>query len=299
MPFETIAVTGGSGRVGRYLVEELRQHWHVKVLDRAPYPETAGVSFLHADIMDVGQLRRALVGVDAVVHLAGVDLDRAEAPENTVGVNVMGSWHVLQVCRELRIKRVVFCSSVTASGLPEVRNDAAPQWLPVDESHPDKPVNPYGVSKLAVETLARSFTQTGQMSVLCLRAMMVALPENIAPLQEKAKNQDTRWTFSYIGPEDLARAFVCALTANDIQFGVFYITAEDSCTREPTLDFVQRVYGELPSVKDTARYQSNPNAALFDGTAAKRSLGFQPRQCWQDFVIQAKDSVKPDEDQLP
>lgn len=275
-----VAVTGGSGRVGCYVLDELAPDHRLTVVDRVA-PDAA-YAFAMADMLDQASLSEALRGHDAIVHLAGVDLDRdAEAPDYFNG-NAIGTWNVLEVARQLGIGRVVVCSSVTASGLPEGRPDWLPEYFPVDEAHRDAPHHPYGISKLLAETLADAYAGDGSMAVLSLRAMWVSFPENVGFALERARNPGARWTFAHVAPEDLAHAVRCALHADEVRRGSFYISAADSCHPEPTLDWLQRAWAERLPPADVSRFADFPRASLFDGGLARARLGFVPRRSWAD-----------------
>lgn len=280
-----VAVTGGAGRLGRYVVAELQRDRRITVIDRQP-PAAAptGVNYQQADLMDEAALRSALAGHDAVVHLAGIDLDRPAAPVTFLEANAIGTWRLLDAARDCHIKRVVICSSVTASGLPEMRPDHPPRWLPVDTSHPDNPCHAYGLSKLLAERTAGAFSADGRMAVICLRPMMVTFPENIPRLTRWRDDPTHRWIFSHVGPEDCARAFRCALEADEVREGTFYISAPDSCAAEPTLDLMERLHGHRPLLRDPALYREHPMASIFDLDAARRQLGFVPRQTWRSLT---------------
>lgn len=292
-----VAVTGGSGRVGRYVLDELAPDHRLTVVDRvAPDAEQ---TFVMADMLDQASLSEALRGHDAIVHLAGVDLDRdAEAPAYFNG-NVIGTWNVLEAARQLGIGRVVVCSSVTASGLPEGRADWLPEYLPVDEAHRDAPHHPYGISKLLAETLAEAYAGDGSMAVLSLRAMWVSFPENVGFALERAKNPAARWTFAHVAPDDLARAVRCALHADEVRRGSFYISAADSCHPEPTLDWLQHAYGDRARSADVSRFSDFPRASIFDGAMARARLGFVPRRCWADQLRAAGLTTDPLASQRP
>lgn len=148
-----VIVTGGSGRVGRHVVRELAPDYDLVNADLVGTPDAEHVA---VDVMRLDEVRRALKGADAVVHLAGLDYDWGFPPEDLMRVNALGTWHVLQAAVEQDLKRVVLCSSVSATGLTEMRPEWTPQQLPVDESHSCRPVDAYGLSKLVVETTARS-----------------------------------------------------------------------------------------------------------------------------------------------
>ena len=92
-----------------------------------------------------------------MIHLAAIDAGVPAEPEAYFGVNVMGTWNTVQAPREAGIRKVVLASSVSATGLGEMRPDFPPEYLPADEAHSMKPANAYGLSKLVVEDIARGF----------------------------------------------------------------------------------------------------------------------------------------------
>jgi nucleoside-diphosphate-sugar epimerase len=272
-----VAITGGSGRVGRYVVDRLMKTRDVKVLDL--HRPSQAVAFAEADVLDLDTLRREFSGFDVVVHLAAIDFDLQAAPEKYIHINVQGTWNVLQAAREAGVKRVVLCSSISACGLSEANPNFPPDFIPVNEDHPEYPIQAYSVSKLLMEKMAESFVRDGNIEVVCLRLMMVLLPENIQPTLKRAADADSRWLFYYVTPEDCAHAFECAVAASGIS-GTFFITAEDSCRAEPTLDWVKRVFGDRVPVHDRSYYDANPRASIFDGRRARDVLGFQPSSNW-------------------
>lgn len=277
-----VVVTGGSGRLGQYVVEQLHNNFEVKVLDLRPPKQN--VEFAEANVLDLDTLRKEFVGADAVVHLAAIDFDHQAKPEDYIHVNVQGTWNVLQAANELGIKRVVLCSSISACGLSEANPSFTPEYLPVDEEHPRYPIQAYSVSKQLMENMAASFVRRGDIQVVCLRPMMVLIPENIAPTIARADDQSSRWLFYYITPEDCARAFEAALRATHISSGNFFITAQDSCRAEPTLQWVERVLGKLPEIRDKERYVRDPYASIFSGDKARQELDFVAESRWQDFL---------------
>ena len=281
MRFDRIAVTGGSGRLGRFVTAELARHASVSVIDVEP-PEKV-YPFARADILDREQLHHILKGHDAVVHLAGIDLDTVTEGEAYLRTNVIGSWNVLDAAYEAGVRRVVLCSSVTATGLSEARPDFRPLYLPVDENHPLAPVHPYGVSKLMMETAGRSFIRRGGMEVINLRLMLVLLPQNYALAQKRAADASSRWLFYYIEPTDAARAFRCALEADTLPFDTYNVTAADTCHHLPTLDWLAGAFDALPEIRDPELYAGDLRTSVFDGTRAREALGFEPMSNWLEL----------------
>ncbi|MGE0212414.1 MAG: NAD-dependent epimerase/dehydratase family protein [Parvibaculaceae bacterium] len=286
MKYARVAVTGGAGRLGRHVIKALKGCCEVRVLDRALPERTPGVA---VDILDPVDLRRALQGVDAVVHLAGLDLDTPAAPEDYVRVNALGTFGVLQAAQDAGARRVVLASSVTATGLGEARPDFPPLYLPVDEDHPLKPRHAYGISKRMAEAAAASFVAEN-FDVITLRPMVVMFPSN-ATLVRKHRETGSRWLFYYVDPDDAGRAFRCALEAPEGTNGTFFITAADSAHEEPTLEWLKRSLGRLPEIRDPGFYAANPRASIFDGRRARDTLGFTPTSDWLALSARFKEDA--------
>ncbi|WP_417607490.1 NAD-dependent epimerase/dehydratase family protein [Primorskyibacter flagellatus] len=278
MTRKRVVVTGGSGRVGRYVIAALAVDHEVINADLAPprSGQDQGATFIETDVMDLASVRAALEGADAVVHLAGLDYDWGCEPERYIDVNARGSWHVLQAAEEQGLKKVVLCSSISICGLQEMRPDWAPQSLPIDETHENRPVYPYGVSKQLAEVMGESFARKGHLDVICIRPLAVILPETLDQYIKFVDAPDRHWLFYYITAEDLARAFKAAVEVTGITFDSFYIGADDTSHPEPTLEWYQRIVGPLPANVDSERFRTNPRAAVFGNDRAKARLGWAP-----------------------
>src|SRR5512132_2413085 len=135
MPIENVLVTGGTGRLGRFVVAELKRHYRVAVLDRdaAPGPDLA------VDVLDLPSLVAAMRGQHAVVHLAAIDA-AVPAPAPVIfDTNVRGTWNVLEAAHATGVGHVVICSSVSALGIDFTNPRTPPVYVPIDEAHPLRP----------------------------------------------------------------------------------------------------------------------------------------------------------------
>ena len=172
-----VLVTGASGRLGRHVVDALAGDYEVTVLDLAP--PVQDVPFVEGNVLDLDTVRASTAGQDAVIHLAAIDIGVPAEPEAYFGTNVMGTWNTVQAAREAGIGKVVLASSISATGIGEMRPDFPPEYLPVDEAHAMNPKHAYGVSKLVVEDIARSFALHGDVSITCLRPVAVIVDSNL------------------------------------------------------------------------------------------------------------------------
>jgi nucleoside-diphosphate-sugar epimerase len=268
-----VVVTGGSGRVGRYVVRELAKSYDVVNADLVA--DDSGVRHETVDVMDLDALRRVCKGADALVHLAAIDFDWKAAPEKYMRVNALGTWHALQAAAENELSKVVLCSSISACGLSEMRPDWRPRYLQVDEQHENRPVQAYSVSKLLMEKMALSFAHGTSMSVLSLRPLAVVLPETFAQYVEFVEAPDRNWLFYYVTAEDVARGFAAVL-ASKVRQGEFFLSAADTSRPEPTLDWYASRFGALPEIPNPRVFELNPRASIFSSAKARDYLGWEP-----------------------
>jgi nucleoside-diphosphate-sugar epimerase len=286
---EHVLVTGGSGRLGRFVVAELRPHYRVSVLDR---PEALPAPDVPADILDLPALDRALRGRDAVVHLAAIDASVPAAPAAIFDTNVRGTWNVLEAAQRNSVRRVVVCSSVSALGVDFTNPGLLPLYLPIDEDHPLRPVQAYGLSKQLGEDIGRSFARRGPMVITCIRPAWIMFPETLAWLAGHLRSapdhapapEPLPLLRSYVAPDDVARAVRLALERPGPAFATYFITARDTFEPRPTLEHLRDTYGVLPEIRKPERYRENPRASAYDTARAHEELGWAPSGSWHDLV---------------
>jgi UDP-glucose 4-epimerase len=305
MRFDRVLVTGGAGRLGRYVVQELAGRCQVSVLDRqeqaaAPVDLPVHIPLVQfpVDVLDLDALRPAMRGQHAVVHLAAIDSSVTEPPEVVFDANVRGTWNVLHAAAEAGVGRVVICSSSSATGLDYTNPRLPPVYLPIDEDHPLRPSQAYGLSKQLDELIAQSFGSRGGMEVVCLRPAWVLFPVSVrrvldhqrdavpqaSPLTPGRHREPLPLLRSYVDPADAARAFRLALELPTTPYLVFIITAADTFEPEPTLLHLEKVYGKpLPRVAKPEIYAENPHASAFDISRAREILGWSPSSNWAEF----------------
>jgi UDP-glucose 4-epimerase len=174
----TYLVTGGAGFIGSNIVEELvRRGKKVRVIDSlitgkkenlAPF--SGKIKFIKADIRNRAALRKAMNGVDYVIHQAALRSvpKSVDDPFTTNDINVNGTLNVLFEAKAAGVKRVVYASSSSAYG------DA--KQFPQKETHLPVPISPYGVSKLAAENYCVTFAKTFGLETVSLRYFNVFGP---------------------------------------------------------------------------------------------------------------------------
>ncbi|WNI18735.1 NAD-dependent epimerase/dehydratase family protein [Actinacidiphila sp. ITFR-21] len=274
-----VAVTGGNGRLGRYVVREIRPHAEVTVVDVAGSAPDQ-LRQISANTLDEVALTEAFTDQQAVLHLAAIPNPRTAPPEVTFRTNVEGTWHVLRAAQRAGVRRVVLASSDSVLGLHFNPPGWRPQYLPVDEHHPVRPTEVYSLSKLLAEDVGRSFADSGELEVIALRPTHIVFPPEWPELEDRGRDVKNYHLWAYVRPEDVAQAFRLALAAPAGPFRSYVISAPDTLCAEPTLDMVRRRWGAVPEVRDPAVYEANPYASLLGIAAARTDLGYAPEEKW-------------------
>ena len=281
MDFSSIAVTGAQGLIGREVVRELSEFADIKSLDISPGP--VGKISHHVDVTDYKRVRNALRGVDAVVHLVGLQL--VPWQEKIFEVNTVGTWNVFQAAKEEGIRKVVFLSSECATGIVTLTDcpRAIPDYLPIDEAHPSRPKDAYGVSKQLTEYIAQAFGRSSDMQVVALRPTSVFSP-GMEPQMATARAGDDPYLWLYVEAFDVARAVRLALDYRGPAYDCFFVSARDTFAQVDTLNLVERTFGQLPEIRDAELYGRNPHATIYDISRAKDVLGFEPASNWRTYL---------------
>jgi nucleoside-diphosphate-sugar epimerase len=287
-----VVVTGGTGAVGRYVVRALREGsggrpgHEVTVFDSTAetgHPggvDPDGVRHVRGDIRDLGQVYGVLDGADAVIHLAGIRRPGIAPDDVVFATNVLGTFNVHEAAWRLGLRRVISTSSEAALGWDYRRSDLLPDYLPIDEDHPARPQDPYGLSKVAGEAVARSYAARG-VEVVVLRPPWVVMPDGMDRLRQDGGRRMSRFgTASYVDVRDLAEAYRLALEAPAERIAaspILLIVADDPSIAEPLSEFMPRM---LPAIGDMAAALGDSRPAV-SNERAKVALGWRPRRSWR------------------
>jgi nucleoside-diphosphate-sugar epimerase len=283
MRFEKVVCTGGSGRLGRYVTDDLRGRCALTVLDVKP-PHAVGVRHVAASILDYAALKQAFAGQDAVVHLAAIPNPRTAPADVTFHTNVQGTWNVLQAAEDAGVRRVVVASSDAALGLHYNPPGYGPQYLPIDEDHPLRPVEFYSLSKEVTEAMCRSYANRGKLEVLAIRPTHIVFPPEYPELVSRGTDVQNYHLWTYVAPEDVAQGFRRALEVWKAPWQAFFISAANGLNTRPTLEMLRERYGALPPIRNADYFRRNPLAALLDITRAREVLGFEPTIDWRTMA---------------
>lgn len=281
-----IAVTGGSGGAGRYVVEELLQNgYDVVNLDMAKPRFESNAHFVEIDLSDYGKVFGALYGCDAVIHLAAnpePDFDHVTGSERFKN-NSMGAYNVFQAAATLKMKKVVWASSETVLGFPFEQN--TPEYLPADEAH-IHPQNSYALSKVTTEELARQMNRLYGLPIVGLRYSNILYTHTDHPANYEAI--PSYWSdpgsrkfnlWGYIDARDAAVAARLALEADITSAESCNIAAEDTIMNTPNQALIDAVFPGTPLKEGTGEFDS-----LICIEKAKTLIGFTPQYTWRKVL---------------
>ena len=158
-----VLVTGSEGDVGSALLPQLAKRFDVTGFDLRPHAGPMNV--VQGDLTDYGDVVRAVEGVDAVAHVAALlPGRRPDAPSDFVDLNVKATANVLRAAVESGVRRVVYCSTVWASG-----HGFTEPYQPIDEDVPCAPVCMYGQTKWLGELMTEWYGRQRGIETVVLR----------------------------------------------------------------------------------------------------------------------------------
>lgn len=278
-----IAVTGGSGKLGRTVVRELRAAGHTVVnLDATG---ERGRGFVQVDLTDYGQTLDAILGVDdlhggfdAIVHLAAIPAPAILSDVATFHNNIRVTYNVFQAARRAGIRNIVYASSETVLGLPF---DVPPPYIPVDEDYPARPESTYSLVKHLEEQMAIELVRWDPaLKIVALRFSNVMDPADYEAFPSfDADARARKWNlWGYIDARDGAQAVLRALEWDTTGFDRFIIAAADTVMTRPNAELVAEVFPGVPLKRDDL----DNNDTLLSIDKARRILGYAPTHSWRD-----------------
>ena len=278
-----VAVTGGSGKLGRHVVRRLADSGHDVVnLDR---DGERWAGWIAVDLTDYGQVVDALGGIqgerapaEAVVHLAAIPAPGLHSDVATFHNNMTSTFNVLHAAVRVGISSVVYASSETVLGLPF---DTPPPYLPVDEEYPARPESVYSLVKHLEEQMAIELCRWHpELSITALRFSNVMDVEDYAEFPSFDSDPRLRkWNlWGYIDGRDGALAVELALAApwwvRPVRHRLAGHGDEPHHSRPG-----RRGVPEVPVRGDLGDHET-----LLAIGKARRVLGYEPQHTWRDHV---------------
>lgn len=315
-----ILVTGGAGYIGSHCVLALlKEGFTVHIFDNfsTGHKETVEtlkkygtLTYSEGDLQNKTDIKKVFENnkIDAVVHFAAFSQvgESVKNPQKYYQNNVYGTLNLLEAMLENDVKKIVFSSTAATYG--------EPVYTPIDENHPQLPINPYGQTKLMIERIMDNYDKAYGLKSVRLRYFNVAgadsegrigewhTPEtHLVPNILKSSFGDGK-TFEmygddydtkdgtcvrdYINVEDLAQAHILALKYlnNGGETNFFNLGTQEGTTVQEVFDVCEQVIGKSIPVKKMPRREGDPAILVADNTKAKNELGWEPKNSFEHSV---------------
>ena len=286
-----IVVTGGRGQTGRWVVDRLADAHAVSCLDRE-LPETGHplVDYRAVDLTDAGSVLDVLTRVDpdAVVHWAAIPVAGQHPGVDLYRNNTLAAHAVLTAAGRVGAD-VVQASSDGAYGFFFAAETPVPEELPVTESHPLRPEDPYGLSKVVTEEIGATVARRDGVSVVSLRPTWIQEPgaypcRDAGYVDDLAAGAGNYW--SYVDVRDVVDLVVAALRTDVTGHEAVNCAAPDNALGRDLRELMQTHYGRLP-----ADCTVDGDAAAYDTTKAADLFGWEPTRSWREAA--AEDVTPP------
>ena len=309
-----ILVTGGAGYIGSHCVLKLlEKQTKVVVVDNLStgHLETVetlkkygDLTFYECDLLDKEALKKAFEQnkIDAVIHFAAFTQvgESVTNPQKYYINNVGGTLNLLSLMLEHKVKNIVFSSTAATYGEPE--------YIPIDEKHPQVPINPYGQSKLIIEKILDDYDKAYGLKSVRLRYFNVAGADSQARVGEwhepethlipnilkstfsdgkvfemygnDYKTKDGTCVRDYINIEDLIDAHLLALEYlnNGGKTDFFNLGTNDGNTVKEVFEVCEKVTEKNIAVKQMPKREGDPAVLVADNSKAKSVLGWNPQK---------------------
>ena len=309
-----ILVFGGAGYIGSHTVKHLLDNgYSCVVADNLIYGHREAVDpraeFVHADLADKYSLQQLFDThkIEAVIHFAAFTYvgESVTDPQKYYINNVVGTTNLLNAMLQHGVKKIVFSSTCATYG--------EPQYIPMDEKHPQSPINPYGRTKLMIEQIFADYERAYGLKHIALRYFNAAgcahdgsigeshNPEtHLIPLVLKAikgeranikifgtdyDTPDGTCLRDYIHVEDLALAHRLALEKLDDYSGCINLGTGIPTSVKEIISAAENVSGLKCPVEIAPRRAGDPAKLYADNRKAKEILGWQPRYTQIEDII--------------
>ncbi len=306
-PSRHVLVVGGAGYIGSHMVKALRDAGQRTTvfdnLSSGHRDAVLGGDFVHGDLADPLALEMLFAGrqFDAVMHFAG-SIQVGESVSNPCRYyanNVTNTLNLLATMTRHGVNKLVFSSTAAIFG--------EPQHLPISESHPTLPLNPYGRGKLMVEQILADFDRAYGLKSACLRYFNAAGADPSGLIGERhepethlipialevaagqrshlaihGKDYDTpdgTCIRDYIHVNDLAQAHLLALEAlcqGQASMALNLGNGQGFSVQE-VIDAVREVTGHAIPTLYSPRRTGDPARLIADSRQARQQLGWTPQ----------------------
>ncbi|MCE5214868.1 MAG: UDP-glucose 4-epimerase GalE [Methanobacterium sp.] len=302
-----ILIVGGAGYIGAHINKMLsNQGYETIVFDNLSFGHKGFVKWgilNHGDLGNISQIREVFkkYPIDAVMHFAAFTYvgESVEDPQKYYLNNLRNTLNLLQVILEEEVTNLVFSSTCATYGTP--------QEIPITETHPQKPINPYGKGKFMVEQILEDYSRAYDFNFVSLRYFNAAgadpdaeigemhhpethlIPltldaaagkrEDISIFGTDYPTPDGTCIRDYIHVMDLADAHIEALEylKKEEKSDVFNLGNGKGFSVREVIETTEKVTGRKIKVKETARRPGDPPVLVGSSSKAQKILKWQPK----------------------
>ena len=308
-----ILVTGGAGYIGSHLVMALLEKGedvivfdslelgHIETIETLK--KYGNLKFVKGNLKNLDDIRGIFMSnkdISSVVHFAAYSQvgESMKNPQKYYYNNVYGTLNLLNAMLEFGVKQIVFSSTAATYG--------EPVYTPIDENHPQNPINAYGNSKLMIEKIMDDYDRAYELKSVRLRYFNVAGADSSSRIGEwhepethlipnvlKANKDKTFKMFGddydtidgtcvrdYINVEDLADAHILALEylKNGGKTNFFNLGTKTGNSVKEVFKVCEEVKGTSIPLEVCPRREGDPATLVADNTKAKESLNWTPKK---------------------
>lgn len=322
-----ILVTGGAGYIGSHCVLDLIKNGqdvivldnlssgHMQIVDTLKKQKCTGgiVDFVKADLRNVEQVFEVFKThkITSVIHFGALSLvgESVENPQKYYRNNIVGSLNLLDAMLKYDVKNIVFSSTCATYG--------EPKQVPIDETHPQSPINPYGNTKLAIEYAIKDYSKAYGINYVIFRYFNVygankecitgewhdiethLVPNIIKSTLSEGKTfelygddyqtPDGTCVRDYINVEELAIAHRLAhqyLKDNSVS-QIFNLGTENGQSVKDIFKACEKVLGKKIPLKVCPRRDGDPAKLVADATRAKKILKWHSKENIENSIKSA------------
>lgn len=303
-----VLITGGAGFIGVHITDHLIRNgeYSITVIDNESLGDRSNldlgaIRFISGDLRSTEDVKEAVRDQEAVVHLAADTrvLDSITDPAHNFENNVVGTFNLLEACREAGVRRIVAASTGGA-----ILGDVPP---PVHEDMAPHPTSPYGASKLMLEGYLSAYSGSFGLSGCALRFSNVYGPRSFHKGSVVAKffkqilsgeqlvvYGDGSQTRDFLFAGDLVQAIEAALRTDEI--GAYQLGSGRPTSVDELLDLIREVTGRRLDVRYEDFVPGEVRETWCKIDKAREDLGFEPttslidglRATWNWFEDQSR-----------
>jgi len=318
-----ILITGGAGYIGSHVVIKfIENNYDILIFDNLEngHMETieslkkiGSVTFEKGDLRNIEDIDKvfAKYKIDGVLHFAAFALvgESVENPAKYYRNNCLGTLNLIDTLVKYGCNKIVFSSTCATYGNL--------QYTPIDENHPQNPINPYGASKLMVERMLKDYDKAYGLKSVILRYFNVAgadsfarvgewhnpethlVPNILKSVVDKTKlikvfgtdydTPDGTCIRDYVNVEDLANAHMLAFKylVRENTSNIFNLGTENGDSVKHVLEVCEDVLNQKLPVEIADRRPGDPPILFANAKKAKNILGWTPQKTLKDSISSA------------